>query len=516
MDEKKITATVFSSDTIPFAVQDYVTFNNEKYYIFNKPSAVKTARTGENIGDALKYDLEFYSEHRKLKDVLFQDWVTADDSDVYFTGESTFHFYNDVSELAYRIQANLDRFFGEGVWSVNVDPSVILEESMVTIDKQYLWDGLLLANSIYGLDFFISNKNITIGGSGSNVSSEFQYGKDKGLYEINRSYDIREKVITRLKTRGSSRNIPPDYLRDENSKGRYFTSLMLPNFATTDIDYVDAPQALIDEYGIIEGIKIFDDIFPSIEEADIGLGRIDAITSVIGYTEDDASFKVGVRDLGFDVLDYLTSETPRISIKGKNADGSPTRLGGYEFEILNSEKSGSGYTLTLAKAKEGSHYLPDLVTTIRAGDRYVILGIEMPQSYITNAENKLKERAESFFSDGAGIDLTYNIKVDEKFTTLQDLGDEFIAGNKIKITDSDFNVSDYFSIQEVSIEYGKSILPKYNLKISNTKPKTFWDQVGESNIKINDNNVRSNVSIDRVNNRATVKTDAINDKLTWK
>ena len=242
MGDSKISGVIYSPDTIPFAVGDYVIFNSNKYYIPLPPIATKTARSGENIGDALKYDLEFYWEARILQDILFQDYVTIDDTNVYYTGTSTFYFFNNVSELAARIQANLDRFVGAEVWNVSVSDQVDLtDEQQVTVDKIYLWDGLLLANSVYGLDFYISGTTITIGGTGENLSTEFQYSKNNGLYEITRTFEPEEKVITRLKTYGSGRNLPPDYLRDEDAKGRYFTQLMLPNFATTGMDYVDAP-----------------------------------------------------------------------------------------------------------------------------------------------------------------------------------------------------------------------------------------------------------------------------------
>ena len=61
----------------------------------------------EAIGRAYK---KFYIRPIQLIKILFQDYVTIDDTEVYYTGTSTFYFYNNVTELAYSLQANLDRF----------------------------------------------------------------------------------------------------------------------------------------------------------------------------------------------------------------------------------------------------------------------------------------------------------------------------------------------------------------------------------------------------------------------
>ena len=516
MDDEKISITVESPDAISFSVQDYVTYRGVKFVIYDDPSETKKAATGLNIGNAIKYDLEFYSEFRTLKDILFEDWVTNDDSNVYYTGTSKFSFFNNVNELAGRIQANLDRFVGDGVWSVTVDPNIELEEKQVDTENQYVWDALLMANSIFGLNFYIRGKSIQIGGDGLRLDQTFSYGKDNGLYQISKKFGSKEKVITRLKTYGAERNLPEDYLRDENAKGRYFSQLMLPNFATTQIDYVDAPASMINKYGIIEGAKQFDDVYPSIEEIVLNGGRIDEIIEVYTIDLNSNQFKVKVRDLGFNPIDYLTADTPRISIKGTNRDGNPTHLGGYEFEINDSVFVGNGYLLTLTRAKEAQTYLPDDVTKVRVGDRFVILGIAMPQSYITNAENKLLERANAYFTEEGLPQLTYDVKVDEKYIRINDLESELLPGDSVKIEDADLDVSDYFIMQDITIKYDNKILPTYDVKISNTNPKKFQDDLKVNDYKISSLNLSTNRKISGSLNKSNTETNNIKSTLTWK
>ena len=156
-------------------------------------------------------------------------------------------------------------------------------------------------------------------------------------------------------------------------------------------------------------------------------------------------FTIYTRDLEFDINDYLTSETARISIKGTNSDSSATYLGGYEFEIVEVE----GNKITLLKNQADNNILPDQVSTVRAGDRFVLLGISLPPSYITNAENKLPIRASEYFTNDAGFELSYSVKIDEKFITTNDIEDDLESGKKAKIQDADLDIANYLTIQKL-------------------------------------------------------------------
>lgn len=512
MGEDKVSSVFYSPEKINISVGSYVNFRNKKYSIFHKPRLTKTSNTNINVGNALKYELEFFAPYKVFETINFEDYVSKDDTQQYYTGTPVFYFFNNVTELAIRLQANLDRFLGAGVWSISVSGDVVMEEKQVSVSNINLWDGLKLTNSIFGLDFYINGTDITIGGSGYEIPTTFYYGKGNGLYEISRIFEYESKIITRLKAYGSGRNLPHDYLRDENGKGRYFTQLMLPNFATTGIDYVDAPAELIEEYGIREGANIFEDVYPSIEEIDLGQGRIDEIIKVDPIDVDSDYFTIHTRDLGFEISNYWTAETPRLSIKGSNSDGSPTYLGGYEFEIIQDETSGT--TFKLLKNQSENKILPDDVTTVRAGDRFVLLGIEMPQSYITNAENKLAIRAAEYMQNTASENLSYPIKVDEKFINEQGLDGFIIAGNKVKIEDDDLNVANYIAIQNLTIKYG-GILPNYDIKLSNVPSKTLKSEFEKT--KINQTNVNTvinnSTNFTRISNN--LKIDQVGGELTW-
>lgn len=511
MSENKLTATVYSANKLTFEVGAYVMYRSQKYSTFKRVTENKTARVSEGIGDAMSYELEFFAPSKILETINFDDYVSKDDTQQYYTGTSIFHFYNNVNELAIRLQANLDRFTGAGVWNVSVDDSVVLEEKQVAISNLKLNEGLDLSSSVFGLDYRIKGYDIVIGGVGSDVSVSFSYGKNNGLYEISRVFESNEDIVTRMKVYGGQRNLPQYYLRDRDAKGRYFTQLMLPNFAKTGIDYVDAPEETIEEYGIREGSKVFDDIFPSIEEVVYQEVRIDEIVSVEPIDLDSDYFTVHVNDLGFDINDYLTSQSPVLSIKGSNSDGSATYLGGYEFEIVEVE----GNAIKLLKNQSDNNILPDDVTTVRAGDRFVLLYIEMPYIYVTNAENKLLTRAQEYFQGDGSVSVSYLVKPDEKFVTLQGVAEELVEGDRVRIIDEDLEVDGYFNIQSISIKSDKSILPTYDMKLSNVKSKTLTENLNDS--AVNQNIINTTTRINNISNsvNGNLKITGVKQIVTW-
>ena len=73
-------------------------------------------------------------------------------------------------------------------------------------------DALRLAYDQFGLPYIIIGKNIIIGGvRGMGVNNLLEYGKGKGLYELEKNTDDTQQVVTKMYAYGSSENIPLNY-----------------------------------------------------------------------------------------------------------------------------------------------------------------------------------------------------------------------------------------------------------------------------------------------------------------
>jgi len=176
----------------------------------------------------------------------------------------------------------------------------------------------------------------------------------------------------------------------------------------------------------------------------------------------------------------------------------------------------SGTTFKLLKNQADSNILPDDVTTVRVGDRFVLLGIRMPEQYITNAENKLEETALAYFTDGNDVELSYPVKLDEKFVTLQGIGDTLDSGKRAKVEDDDLEIANYLTIQNITIAYKEgAVLPTYDMKLANIKSKTLTEEINKSEVNQTNINtfINNNTTNTRVNNN--IKINEAGEDLTW-
>lgn len=109
--------------------------------------------------------------------------------------------------------------------------------------------------------------------------------------------------------------------------------------------------------------------------------------------ENIPSFLLTIKDVGFDINDYLTGETATISME----DGM---CGGREFEITKCEKKGNKYILTCNRVYDDGLklYFPYKDYNIKAGDKFVFLNIDMPEVYISAAAQRLLKAGKEYLA----------------------------------------------------------------------------------------------------------------------
>lgn len=81
----------------------------------------------------------------------------------------------------------------------------------ISASSQTVWDALAFVKSQFGLNFIIRGRNVYIGTAGIPTFHLFQYGRGLGLYEVNRTADTEQAVITKLHAYGSNQNLPTRY-----------------------------------------------------------------------------------------------------------------------------------------------------------------------------------------------------------------------------------------------------------------------------------------------------------------
>ena len=191
-----------------------------------------------------------------------------------------------------------------------------------------------------------------------------------------------------------------------------------------------------------------------------------------GYFEEGETitpFKIYLKDIGFDINDYFTDETPTISMKGGIC-------GGREFEILRDAdkpvKQGDMWVLTCNRVyDEGLNlYFPYKDFTIKAGDKFVLLGIDMPDVYIKAASQRLLTASKEYLAKNDYVRYTYEPKVDEIFMARHpELHDSIKEGDLMLFEDEDLNINGSIIIDSLTIKEGDALIPTHDITLRNDK-----------------------------------------------
>lgn len=312
MGERSITATINHPSPIDFRAGDFVEFEmqslninpggmdggvvTEKFYLYTMPTVKKTARPMTH-GTAFEHTITLYPAQYELSLVQMRDLGNAESAnDIIYTGFDNVTFVGGAVELMRRIMFVLDEAYGKGTWTYFIADEIdetknkSLESFTFSFSGNTVMDALLKLNDKEGINttFFINNRTIYVGFKrpyfcrvldDGNIDQDtrtqmfnFRYGKTShenialnygGLFDITKSVGS-ETPITKLFSYGAARNINRYYCSDRIKPGRYVNRLMLPSFDRDGkTDYILSEKG-IEKFGIREGTKTFDDIYPSL------------------------------------------------------------------------------------------------------------------------------------------------------------------------------------------------------------------------------------------------------------
>lgn len=245
MGECFVTTSLKSPAPILFEIGDYLIYRGEKFEINYDPGKIKQARRGE-YGEAFVYEnVKFNAKQDELARTEFLD-IVLHDNQIHYTSLTKFSFYiSSLDDLLDRIQANLNEQWGNGEWKLysrnrlrseqrGCDVAVwdkvygtgiadnVIESTSITADNLNCWNTLALVNSQFDVNFITRDRNVFVGTAGLPTSHIFEYGKGKGLYQIEQNADSEQAITTRLRAYGSTKNIP----------NRYYATLNLQVFGT--------------------------------------------------------------------------------------------------------------------------------------------------------------------------------------------------------------------------------------------------------------------------------------------
>lgn len=281
--------------------------------------------------------------------------------------------------------------------------------------------------------------------------------------------------------------------------------------------------------GIQEGSKFFDgsdelvdDIYPSItgfsstEELAEALGDEEATVQNLSYEQGELfaiigadveswdgiipeeqettpSFYIRIKNIGFDMSDAeldAGGDTPRLSMKSGMCTGREFNIleckkqvysGGSwsDYDDANPVSGPWSYYLKCEVAADDSigQYFPNDSFALAAGDKFVILGIRMPDVYVDVAELRLLKAAIVWLSENDKTAYNYapsinNIYMSENPETSALLKE----GNVLHIYDADLDIDVEMTISQFKIKNDKQI-PEYEVTLSNDKEADLVQRV---------------------------------------
>lgn len=140
-----------------------------------------------------------------------------------------------------------------------------------------------------------------------------------------------------------------------------------------------------------------------------------------GDTYQETPFHVIVKDLGFDITaSFYDGDEHVIAMKSGNCVARQFTIGESieKVEVDHNGKKVNGYKIYLTNREIDdtlNTFYPSTKDPIMAGDRYVLLGIEMPDVFVKAAEIRLLKAACQYMRDNCITKFTYQPYLDDIF-----------------------------------------------------------------------------------------------------
>ena len=406
MGECFVTVSFKSAYPIDFQIGDYIEYRGERFCLNYDPSVVKKARRG-SYGEGFVYDsVKFNSLSNELTEMRFRDWVLSDNQ-VHYTSLPSFSFYcKDVDDLVDRLQANSNRwcksngYANEDYWMFytlrnktvggtddkdqtqttsertlerarsvydNDDFVASVKEKWikayglgddykdsrdderydrnVSVSGQTVWDALSLIKKEFGLNFIIRGRNVFVGTVGIPTSHVFRYGKGNGLYEVDKTADQDQAVVTKLHAYGSNENLPARYYAEVGTTpyGRVSYINHKDDVTSTSTPFVNVTLDLAWSSSYfntkLESSQSDADIrIVGVKVSDMtAKGRVyelnGKICLVVGYNEksSDPDSNIGNKDNVFNIIRSVVTNEVFEFVDGVNRDSFPSDHKNYAY-----------------------------------------------------------------------------------------------------------------------------------------------------------------------------------------
>jgi len=421
MGDDRISVSFETTEVIDFIPYDYIRHNGRKYSIKGNDMPSRT----EYGARRFNYDVVFKAPEYRLHDMPLSH-----------LGESKFDYFGmpkAMLELVIACMAEIDTGF-----EFEIDEPADLEPLSIYFDNVTCRQAITQIAELFDLEYLFDGHVLYMGKEVGNKLQNFtfSYGKGNGLYNLTEVSVPDQPFGTRFYGFGGTENFPATY-RDGKK-----------NIVMTG----EYTESNVDLYGLIVKNVYFDEIKPT---------RTGTLTSV---SPDWLSLKDD--SLDFDLNNQEINEAKIVFMSGN--------LGGQEFEISSYNHTTKTIKINRIQERE-DYFLPNSTFAPVVGDKYKFIGITMPQSYITTAENKVAEKTLEYAEKHSHPSVGFALELDELELRRRGLVGQLNVGTWIHVVSEKLNVDRFLRITELS--YPLSNPSKITAKIADVVSYTLAEKI---------------------------------------
>ena len=389
MEEHSVSLSFELPNHVGFEKGDSIVYNGKSFYLAKDYIPTINKRTGGYI-----YDLTFYDITERFKDILLKYEMEG-------VKELDFTIISSGSNLLDIVIASLSQI---GTFTKGLAP---VSEKEFHFQNISVYDALNLIAEQYEMDWWLEEDTLNIG--------KLEFGTpvilahDRELDDISFSPSSQE-MPTRLYAFGSTKNLPIDYgVSGDTTNAIFENRLRLPN------GYIDLFPNL-PENQIVEGVKIFEDVFPR-QQNEI----IEVMEALIGETT-IYSFR-GDNTFELTQEDVISGQALKVAFETGN-------LAGREFDLII--KGDNWFEIKYQQS--GERVIPNQTLKPRAGDKFFFFNFDVGSvlpSLVTDAESELASKAQEYL-DKLGEEYVYTVRTRSVYCRENDI--DLSIGQTVTIT----------------------------------------------------------------------------------
>ncbi len=409
MGEDTLILNFLSRNVVELQINDYIDFEGTKYKVRHNE---KVTKRETSLG--WEYTVQFYSSRYDLLDAEFFLHGTPE-------RKKNFDYYTGTArDWLTLFVKNMNRT-GSG-WVAGS----CIESRMITLSFKDKKVGTVLDELIKELDteYWISGQTINIGRREySSNGLVLAQGEGMGFTEL----EVSAVDDTPPVTYGSDKNLGPDYGADY---------LLLP-------DGLLSIEKNVEKYGRIEKSMQFDHIFPKGEFA---------------VTEKIDDYTLRASGMDFNLTDCLLDG---VEVIVTFQDGG---LAGYDLAIVEDSWDNDLKQFKLKQNdQENALKVPGDIN-FSVGDKFILTGLKMPQSYRDNASLQLQEEAQAWLDGKCEKRIQLRGKCDEIVFRLQNI---FIAcGQMVGVYSEQLDIDREIRVTKIKRYIEKDGTPSYRYELT--------------------------------------------------